>query len=50
MLANAADPNGLALSIAGVSNAAHGTVSYNAQTQTVTFTPTSGYTGPARFT
>ena len=50
LLANDTDPNGLTLSISGVSSPANGTVSYNAQTQTVTFTPTTGYTGPASFT
>jgi hypothetical protein len=50
LLANDTDPNNLALSITGVSNPANGTVSYNASTQVVTFTPTSNYTGPASFT
>ncbi|MCI4677062.1 DUF4082 domain-containing protein [Rhodoblastus acidophilus] len=50
LLANDTDPNGLTLSIAGVSSPVNGTVSYNSQTQTVTFTPTTGYTGPANFT
>ena len=50
LLANDTDPNGLPLSITGVSNPSNGTVSYNASTQTVTFTPTTGYTGPASFT
>jgi Domain of unknown function (DUF4082)/Cadherin-like domain/Bacterial Ig domain len=49
LLANDTDPNGLPLSITGVSNPAHGTVSYNANTQQVTFVPTAGYTGPASF-
>ena len=34
LLANDTDPNGLPLSIAGVSNPSHGTVTYNASTQT----------------
>jgi hypothetical protein len=46
LLANDLDPNGYSLSIAGVSNPTNGTVSYNASTQTVTFTPTSGYPSP----
>jgi hypothetical protein len=50
LLANDTDPKGLALSIAGVSNPINGTVSYNSSTQTINFTPTSGYTGPASFT
>ena len=50
MLANDTDPDGDALTITGVSNGANGTASFNAQTNTVTFTPNSGYTGPASFT
>ena len=50
LLANDTDPNGLALSITGVSNPTNGTVAFNASTNTVTFTPTTGYTGPASFT
>src|SRR5450631_3276233 len=38
------------LSIASVSNASNGTVTYNASTQTVSFVPNSGYVGPANFT
>lgn len=49
LLANDSDPNGLPLSITGVSSPANGAVSYNANTQTVTFVPTAGYTGPASF-
>ena len=49
LLANDSDPNGFALSVTGVSNASHGTVAYDSNTQTVTFTPTSGYTGTAGF-
>jgi hypothetical protein len=47
LLANDTDPNGLPMSIAGVSNPSNGTVSYNSGT--VTFMPTAGYTGPASF-
>ena len=50
LLANDTDPNGDALTVTGVSNATNGTVSFNAQTNTITFTPTSDYTGPAGFT
>ena len=50
LLANDTDPNGLSLSISGVSNPSNGTVSYNANTQTVSFVPTGNYTGPASFT
>ncbi len=50
MLANDTDPDGDALTITGVSNGTGGAASYNAQTSTVTFTPNSGYTGPASFT
>jgi N,N-dimethylformamidase beta subunit-like protein/uncharacterized protein DUF4082/Big-like domain-containing protein/cadherin-like protein len=50
LLANDTDPNGLPLSIAGVSNPGNGTVTYNSSTQTVSFVPTTGYYGPATFT
>jgi hypothetical protein len=50
LLANDTDPSGLPFSIASVSNPVNGTVTYNAQTQTVTFTPTVGYAGAANFT
>ena len=50
LLGNDTDPNGNALSITAVSNPSGGTVSYNAGTSTVTFTPTNGYIGPAAFT
>jgi hypothetical protein len=50
LLANDTDPNGLPLSITGVSNSSNGTVSYNSSTQTVSFVPTIGYTGSASFT
>ena len=42
-------PNGLPLSITGVGNPSHGTVTYDANTKTVTFTPTAGYAGSAGF-
>lgn len=50
LLAQDTDPGGLPLSFSGVSNPTNGTVTYNASTQTITFTPNSGYTGPASFT
>lgn len=49
LLANDTDPNGLPLSISGVSNPTNGTVSYNASAKTVTFVPASGYAGTASF-
>ena len=50
LLANDTDPNGYAISITGVSNPTGGTVILNAGTQTITFTPTTGYGGSASFT
>ena len=50
LLANDTDPNGLPLSITGVSNPSNGTVTYNSSTQTISFVPTTGYSGPAAFT
>ena len=50
LLANDTDPNGLALSITGVSNPAHGAVTYNSATQTISFVPTTNYVGAASFT
>jgi len=50
LLANDTDPDGNTLTITGVSGATNGTVAYNAQTNIVTFTPTTGYTGAASFT
>ncbi|MCK1735557.1 DUF4082 domain-containing protein [Bradyrhizobium sp. 138] len=49
LLANDTDPAGLSFSITGVSSPINGSVSYNAQTQIVTFTPTTNYAGPAQF-
>jgi hypothetical protein len=49
LLANDTDPNGSALSVTGVSNPTNGTVTYDANTQTVTFVPTTNYTGAASF-
>jgi len=50
LLANDTDPDGGTLTITGVSNATNGAVAYDAQTKTVTFTPTTNYTGAASFT
>ena len=50
LLANDTDPNGLPLSITGVSNPTNGTVSYDPNTQSVTFVPATGYSGAASFT
>jgi hypothetical protein len=50
LLANDTDPNGLALSVTGVSAGVNGVANYNATTKAVTFTPTTGYNGPASFT
>ncbi|WDR06220.1 DUF4082 domain-containing protein [Devosia rhodophyticola] len=50
LLANDTDPDGDPLTITGVSAAQNGTVSFNAQNNIVTFTPTANYTGPASFT
>jgi hypothetical protein len=50
LLANDTDPNGLAFSVTGVSDPTNGTVSFDANTGTIIFTPTPGYAGPASFT
>ncbi len=49
LTANDSDADGDAISITGVSGAVNGSVSYDSQAQTITFTPTAGYTGPASF-
>ncbi|QRE78092.1 DUF4082 domain-containing protein [Methylobacterium aquaticum] len=49
LLANDTDPNGDTLTVTGVSGATNGTVALNANA-TITFTPTTGYTGAAGFT
>ncbi|WP_353619938.1 DUF4082 domain-containing protein [Mesorhizobium sp. BR1-1-16] len=49
LLANDSDANGDALTITGVSNSSHGNAVFNAQSNTITFTPTAGYTGAASF-
>jgi len=50
LLANDTDLNGDPLKVTGVSNGVNGTASFNAQSNTVTFAPISGYTGAASFT
>ena len=50
LLANDSDPDGDALTLSGVSGATNGTVAFDTLAQTVTFTPTSGYSGTAGFT
>ncbi|RFB76660.1 DUF4082 domain-containing protein [Methylovirgula sp. 4M-Z18] len=50
LLSHDSDPSGLPFSITSVSNPVNGTVSYNSQNQTVTFTPNQGYAGAASFT
>jgi hypothetical protein len=50
LLANDTDPNGLSLSVTGVSNPTNGTVSYDSTAKSVSFTPNAGYTGTASFT
>jgi VCBS repeat-containing protein len=49
LLANDTDPNGDILAITGVSGGVNGTASFNAQNNTVTFTPANGFTGAASF-
>ena len=50
LLANDSDADGDRLSISGVGGAVGGTVSYNFQTNTVTFVPELGFQGQASFT
>ncbi|WP_245428041.1 DUF4082 domain-containing protein [Bradyrhizobium sp. MOS003] len=50
LLANDTNPSGLAFSLTSVGGPSNGSVSYNSQNQTVTFTPTAGYAGAASFT
>lgn len=49
LLANDTDADGDILSITGASGATHGTVTFDSQTNSVLFTPTSGYAGTATF-
>jgi Ca2+-binding RTX toxin-like protein len=50
LLANDSDSNGDPLAITSAGNAVNGTVAFDSQSNAVTFTPTSGYSGPASFT
>jgi Domain of unknown function (DUF4082)/Bacterial Ig domain len=50
VLANDTDPNGDPLTVTGVSLPTNGTVSLDSQNSIITFTPATGYTGPAGFT
>ncbi|MBW9113777.1 DUF4082 domain-containing protein [Rhizobium cauense] len=49
LLANDTDPDGDGLTITGVNGASNGTVTFDSQTNSVIFTPTTGYTGAASF-
>lgn len=49
LLANDSDPDGDTLTITGVDNFTGGTATFNSQTNTITFTPTSGFSGQAGF-
>ena len=49
LLANDSDADGDVLSISGAGGEVNGTVSYDPQTNTVTFIPTPGFQGPASF-
>ena len=49
LLANDTDPNGDPLTVTSVTNGTGGSVSLNTTNSTVTFTPTTGFTGAANF-
>jgi hypothetical protein len=49
LLSNDTDLDGDTLTITGANGGVHGTASFNAQTNTVTFAPATSYTGPASF-
>ncbi len=49
LLANDTDPDGDGLSITGATSATNGTVIFDSQTNSVIFTPTTGYVGGATF-
>ncbi len=49
LLANDSDPDNDPISLTGVSDAVNGTVAFNSQSNTVTFTAANGHTGPASF-
>src|SRR5262249_30168265 len=46
LLANDSDPDGDPLTITSASGGVNGNATFSAQTNTVTFAPTAGYTGP----
>ncbi|KWV59592.1 Mo-co oxidoreductase dimerization domain protein [Rhizobium altiplani] len=49
LLTNDSDPDGDQISVASVGNAINGTVAFNSQAGTITFTPLAGYIGAASF-
>ncbi|KQV16529.1 Mo-co oxidoreductase dimerization domain protein [Rhizobium sp. Root1203] len=49
LLANDSDPDGDTISITGVSGGVNGTATFDSQSNTITFTPTAGYSGAASF-
>ncbi|MBW6397557.1 DUF4082 domain-containing protein [Roseomonas sp. HJA6] len=49
LLANDSDPDGDGLTLTSVTAGSHGSVAFDAQAQTVTFTPEQGYVGAADF-
>ncbi|ROP36525.1 uncharacterized protein DUF4082 [Saccharothrix texasensis] len=49
LLANDSDPNGYPLSVTGADNPVNGTVTWSAAAQSVTFTPSAGFSGLATF-
>lgn len=49
LLANDSDPDGDQISVASVGNAINGTVAFDSQAGTITFTPLAGYSGAASF-
>lgn len=49
LLANDSDPDGDTITVTGADNAVNGTVSFNSQTNAITFTPTAGYQGTGSF-
>lgn len=50
LLANDQDPNADTLTLTGATSGTGGTATFNSTTNSVTFTPTSGFTGVASFT
>jgi hypothetical protein len=50
LLANDSDTGGLSISLTGAGNAINGSVSFDPNAKTVTFVPTSGFSGTASFT